>query len=225
MRERAQASVETIALVVAALALAAALLLGVVRLAPTLASALGQALSGVFAPGQPSAPGLDQLERLLLDGATGTDADGPTLLDLRTHLRLRLGRPEADAAFAAIIRPLVVRALAAHSIETNAGDIAIVERTTEDGWLHDRFHPALLRRLAEVSAELAGTPGAVLTLAKDAGLGADEPVDAIEPGRAAGDVVVMIGGGFRHIVLRRRPESGLTVIADEVSVRKAGGIR
>ena len=61
MRERAQASVETIALMAAAAALAAALALGVVRLGPPLASVIGQALAGVVAPAAPTAPGLDDL--------------------------------------------------------------------------------------------------------------------------------------------------------------------
>jgi hypothetical protein len=221
MRERAQASVETIALLVAALALAAVLLLGIVRLAPPLASQIGEALSGAFASSEPIAPGLDQLERSLLAGATSSDADGPTLLDLRTHLRLRLDRSAADTAFAANVRPLVTRALAEHGIGGAAGDIALVDRSTEDAWLRDRFHPARLHGAAELAVGLAGLPGAIISLARKAGLGADEPVDGIEPGRAAGDIVVRVG--IRDIVLRRRPESGLSVISDELAMRRGEG--
>ena len=199
----------------AALALAAVLVLGVVRFAPPLVSAIGGALTGVGAPGQPSAPGLDALERALLSGATGSDADGPSLLDLRTHLRARLDRSAADAAFATTLRPLVVRALRDHEIGGGAGDVAIVERATEDAWLRDRFHPARLRRAVEVVVGLAGLPGAVISLAREAGLGADESADGIEPGRAAGDVVVRVDG-IRDVVLRRRAGSGLTVIADDL---------
>lgn len=216
MRERAQASVETIALVAAALALAAVILLGVVRLAPPLAATIGQALSAVFSPAQPSAPGLDRMERVLLTGATSSDADGPTLLDLRTHLRSRLGRAAADSAFVAIIRPLVGRALAEHDIAAVAGGITVVDRATEDAWLHDRFHPARLRGAAELAVGLAGLPGAVIALAREAGIAADEPIDGIEPGRAAGDVVVRVGG-IREVVLRRRASSGLTVISDKLA--------
>ena len=204
----------------AALALAAVLLLGIVRLAPPLASALGGRSPGVFAPGQPSAPGLDGLERALLAGATGSDADGPTLLDLRTHLRSRLARAAADAAFAATLRPLVTRTLQEHEMDTGVGEISVVERASEDAWLRDRFHPARLGRAVEIVVGLAGLPGAVISLAREAGLGADEPVDGIEPGHAAGDVVVRVGG-IRDVVLRRRAGSGLTVISDEL-VRARG---
>ena len=220
MRERAQASVETIALTATALALAAVLVLGVVRLAPPVASAIGGALTGLFAPGQPSAPDLDTLERILLTGATGSDADGPTLLDLRTHLRSRLTRAAADAAFAATLRPLVARTLQEHEMDSGVGEMSVVERASEDAWLRDRFHPARLGRAVEIVVGLAGLPGAVISLAREAGLGADEPADGIEPGHAAGDVVVRVGG-IRDVVLRRRAGSGLTVISDEL-VRARG---
>jgi hypothetical protein len=215
MRERAQASVETVALIAAALAVAAVLLLAVVRLAPPLASALGQALAGIFASGEPTAPGLDGLERALLTAATSSDSDGPTLLDVRTHLRLRMDRSAADAIFAASLRPLVIRALEDQEMATGVGAIALVERTTEDEWLHSRFHPARLARAVDVAVGLSGTPGAVITLAKEAGLGADEPVDGIAPGRAAGDIVVKLEG-IRDVTLRRRAGRGLRVIADEL---------
>jgi hypothetical protein len=216
MRERAQASVETIALTAAVVALASALLLGVVRLGPPLASTLGQTLSQVFAPGQQKAPGLDGLERLLLAGATGAGADGPTLLDVRIQLRSHLDRRTADDTFAAILRPLVSDALAGHSIELRTGRIGVVDRATEDTWLHDRFHPGRLQRSIQLAVELAGPPGAVYSLATDAGAGAREPVDGVEPGRAAGDVVVRLQGGTREVVLRRQPETGLTVVADRL---------
>ena len=103
---------------------------------------------------------------------------------------------------------------------TAAGAIAIVDRATEDAWLHDRFHPARLREAAELLVGLAGTPGAVIALAREAGLGADEPVDGIAPGHAAGDVVVRVDG-IRDVVLRRQEGSGLTVISDAL-VRHRG---
>jgi hypothetical protein len=214
MRERAQASVETVALLAAAVALAAALSLGVVRLAPPLASAVGHSLSGVFVAEVPTAPGLDDLERALLNGATSPGADGPTLLDVRARLRARLARPAADAAFAATLRPLVAQALAAHSITGKPDDIAIVDRASEDAWLRDRFHPGRLQRAGELVVGLVGMPGAIISLADDIGLTADEPVDGIDPGHAAGDVVVQLGDPFRVVILRRETDSGLTVIAD-----------
>ena len=148
MRERAQASVETIALLAAAMAIAAALMLAVVRLGPPLVASISQALSSAFGPSAPTAPGLDPLERLVLERATSADDEGPTLLDLRTHLRSRLTRPEADAAFMAILRPLAARALSADAIDGGPGRIELVDRATEDQWLRDRFHPARRADLA-----------------------------------------------------------------------------
>ena len=144
----------------------------------------------------------------MLAGATSASANGPTLLDVRTRLRSRLARSTADAAFAAVIRPLVARTLAAGSIASEPGSIAIVDRAAEDEWVRDRLQATRALRLAE----LAGPPGAMLALARDLGLGG-VPADAFPPGRAAGDVVVQVtGGGYSQVVLRRRPERGLTVI-------------
>ena len=210
MRERAQASVETIALLAAAMAVAAALMLAVVQLGPPLVTSIGQALSNAFGPSAPTAPGLDPLERLVLDGATSAAAEGPTLLDLRTHLRSRLDRPEADAAFAEILRPLTVRALSADAIDGGPGRIELVDRATEDHWLRGRFHPSVVTRVASFALGLAGGPGALYSLGRDLGFAA---VEAIPPGFAAGDVVVQIGNGPREVVLRKQPDRGLIVIA------------
>jgi hypothetical protein len=214
MRERGQASVETIALTAAAVALAAALTMGVIRLGPPLASALGHALSGVVAPTDAArAPGLDALERALLAGATGPAADGPTLLDLRTRLGARLDRPRADAVLASILRPLVDRALAAKSIRSKPESITIVDRATEDAWIRRRFHPGLAQRIGEFTGGLVGGPAAVLSVLEDIGVAADEPPDGIQAGFAAGDVVVQVsGGGYREVILRRRAEQGLVVV-------------
>jgi hypothetical protein len=213
MRERAQASVETIALLTAAMAIAAALTLAVVRLGPPLAASAGQVLSSAFGPSARIAPGLDPLERLVLAGATNSAADGPTLLDLRTHLRSRLDRPEADAAFAAILRPLAARALSADGFEREPGRIELVDRATEDQWLRDRFHPGFATRAASFALGLLGGPGAIYSLGRDLGVAADE---AISPGSAAGDVVVQIGGGLREVVLRKQPDRGLIVVAERL---------
>jgi hypothetical protein len=222
MRERAQASVEAIALLAAALALAGALLLGVVALGPSLAASIGQALSGAFGPSAPRAPALDPLEQLLVDGATGPGPDGPTLLDLRTRLRSRLGSRSADTAFAAILRPIVARALSAGSLEGTPGDVTLVDRSTEDAWLHERFHPGVLSRFKEFAASIAGKPGAIVTLMRDAGLEHDE-ADGIEPGYAAGDVLAELDDGRHDVVLRRRPGAGLTVIAERSRLSITGG--
>src|SRR5262245_60687047 len=111
MAQRAQASVEGVALTIVALALATALVLGIARLGPPLAADLTRAISGVVAPGPvPTAP-LDGVERALVTAATDDGAEGPTLLDVRAHLRARLGRGAGDAAFDALVRPIAQRAL------------------------------------------------------------------------------------------------------------------
>ena len=69
---------------------------------------------------------------------------------------------------------------------------------------------------------VAGKPGAIATLFHDVGLGSDE-ADGIEPGHAAGDVVVEVGDGLRELVLRRRPDTGLTVIAEQARLSITGG--
>jgi hypothetical protein len=209
MRERAQASVETIALMAAVAALTAVLLLGVVRLGPSLASALDHALSSILVQRAPAAPHLDDLERSLLAGATSAAADGPTLLDVRTRLRSRLGRTAADAAFGAIVRPLVAHTLEASSIASDVGTITVVDRATEDAWVRDRLHAGRAQRVAD----LAGTPGAMAAMARHLDLGVDVPADAFPAGRAAGDIVAHVsGGGYSQVVLRRRPDRGLVVI-------------
>jgi hypothetical protein len=214
MRERGQASVEAVALMAAAVALAAVLAVGVVRLGPPFASVLRQALSGIVAPGSATAPGLDGLERALLAGATSADADGPTMLDLRSHLRSRLDRAAADTAFAATLKPLVERALADAGIETQPGDVTLVDRASEDSWVRHQRHPGRLQRASELIAGILGSRIRVLAVVGDLGIGAGGPDDAIYPGHAAGDIVVRVDdGAVRDVVLRRRPDKGLTVIA------------
>ena len=121
--------------------------------------------------------------------------------------------PEADAAFAAILRPLTARALSADAIDGEPGRIELVDRATEDQWLRDRFHPGFVSRFASFALGLAGGPGAIYSLGRDLGLGTDE---AIPPGSAAGDVVVQIGGGLREVVLRKQPDRGLIVVAERL---------
>ena len=211
MRERGQASVETVALIAAVLALAAALLFGIARFAPPLASALGRALSGVVTPSAPAAPGLDGLESAILTAAAGPEADGPTVLDVRTHLRSRLGRSAGDAAFATALRPLVEQALPSGAPAISS--VGVVDNASETAWLRTQFHPDGFTQAAGVAIGLAGTPGAVYSLAGSLGLLGGEQPDGLAPGSAAGDVVVRVGGR-RTLVLRRRAGHGLEVIAD-----------
>jgi hypothetical protein len=214
MRERAQASVETVALMAAAVALAAALAFGVVRLGPPFVSALREALSGVFASGSATAPSLDGLERALLAGAAAADADGPTMLDLRAHLRSRLDRPAADTAFSAVLKPLVERALTDAAIEAEPGDITVVDRASEDGWVRNRLYPGRLDRASELVAGILASRIRVFAVIGDLGIGFGGPDDAIAPGHAAGDIIVRVDdGAVRDVVLRRRAGAGFAVIA------------
>src|SRR4051794_27479808 len=226
MRERAQASVETVAIMAVAVALAAALALGVVRLGPPFASALREALSGVFHPGAATAPGLDDLERALLAGAAGADADGPTVLDVRAHLRLRLGRTAADTAFAAALKPLVARALQGAGIRSELGAISVVDRAAEDQWVRDRLHPGRVHQAVELGADIViASRMRVVAVALELANGLDEPGDPIPPGHAAGDVVVRLGkADTRGVVLRRRPGRGLAMIGIGDVSREAAGI-
>ena len=213
MRERGQASVETIALIAAVLALAAALLFGIARFGPPLATTLGQALSGVFGPGAPTAPGLDGLESALLAAATSPDEDGPTLLDVRTHLRSRLGQATGDAAFAVAVRALVERALPRDAAQVPGMSFTITDVGAETAWLRAQFHPGLSVKAAKVVLGLAGPPGAVYSLADSLGLLAHDEPNGIAPGAAAGDVAVRLDSR-RTLVLRRQAGRGLALIAD-----------
>src|SRR4051812_3219885 len=213
MGERAQASIETIALLAAVMAVAAGLLVAAAVLGPRLATSIGHALSGASGPGTPTAPALDRLESLLFDGATSTGPDGPTLLDLRTQLRSRLGTRPADAALDTILRRLVSRTLSEQAVAGTLGALTLVDRREEDAWLRERFHPGLLSRFREFASGVAGKPGAFVMLARDAGLEPDEE-DGIEPGHAAGDLIAQLDDGRREVVLRRRPDSGLAIVSN-----------
>jgi hypothetical protein len=221
MRERGQASVETVALIAVALAVATALLLGIVRVAPPFTSALVRALSGVVAPGSERAPGLDGLELALLDGATSPDADGPTLLDVRTHLRSRLGRAAGDAAFDIVLRPLVEQALPADAQDLEIEGIGVTDTATETAWLRSQLHPDLWTRGAEAAVGSAGAPGGAFSFLTSVGLLAGDQPDAIASGAAAGDIAVVLHGR-RTIILRRREGKGLTSLSDTTVSRRYG---
>jgi hypothetical protein len=221
MRERGQASVETVALIAVAVAVATALLLGIAGFGPALTTTLVRALSGVVAPGSQGAPGLDGLENALLAGATSPDADAPTLLDVRTHLRSRLGRAAGDAAFAVILRPLVEAELPAGAQDLAIEGIGVTDTATETAWLRRQLHPDLWTRGAEAVVGSAGIPGGVLSLGTSLGLlGGDQP-DEIAPGAAAGDIAVVLHGR-RTIILRRREGKGLTRLSDITVSRRYG---
>jgi hypothetical protein len=221
MRERGQASVETVALIAVALAVAAALLLGVVRFAPPLAATLAQTLSGILAPSAPTAPGLDGLESALLAAATSPDSEGPTLLDVRAHLRSRLGQAAGDGAFSAVVRPLVERALPSSAAHLEIQSIDVTDTATEAAWLRSRFHPSWSLGASQTVLGLLGPPGAIYALADAFGIAGGELPDALAPGAGAGDVVVTLAGG-RVLALRRRPSSGLTVVGDARTSPRVG---
>ena len=168
----------------AALALAAALAARRrARSGRPLAASLGQALSGVFAPGAP-------------------DRARPRRARARAaRRRHEPGRRRPDAArpaHAAALAPRLADRPTRHSprscarsslarsrrrsIEADAGrHRRSSTAATEDAWLRDRFHPGVLSRLEEFAVELAGQPGAVVSLMRDAGLEPDEPRTASSP--------------------------------------------
>lgn len=221
MRERGQASVELIALIAVALAVAAALLFGLARFGPPLTATIVGALSGASAPGPSNAPGLDRLETTLLAAATSPDAEGPTVLDVRTRLRARLGKVAGDAAFLAVLRPLVERALPANAADLQIESIGVTDNASELTWLRRRLHPDLWVRSAEVAIGSSGPIGGAYSLAASLGLlGGDEP-GGMAPGAAAGDVLVALEGR-RRLVFRRREDTGLTVVGDLTLPWRAG---
>ena len=216
MRERGQASVETVALIAAVLALAAALLFGIARFGPPLATTLGQAIAGVFEPGVATAPGLDGLESALLAGATSPDTDGPTILDVRTHLRSRLGRAAGDMAFARALRQVVESALPADAGHVPGMSFAVTDAAFETAWLKTQFHPPASVKAAKTALGLLGEFGALYSLLDSLGVLAHDEPDGIAPGAAAGDVVVRLDSR-RTLILRRRVDRGLVVIADAIA--------
>ncbi|HEY3614697.1 MAG TPA: hypothetical protein VGK92_13365 [Gaiellales bacterium] len=220
MRQRGQATVEAIALIAVALALAAALLLGMLRFAPPFTATLVRALSGVVAPGSQRAPTLDGLETALLDGATSPDADGPTLLDVRTHLRARLGTVAGDGAFLAVLRPLVARALPSDAPLAAVEAIHVIDAATEKAWLRAILHPDFMTQAAGVVVGSAGTVGGLYSVAKTFGLVEGPQPDFIAPGDRLGDVLVSLPL-HRQIVLRRRAGDGLTVVDDRYAIARS----
>ena len=182
---------------------------------------VGDAISGAFAGGTPTAPGLDTFERLLL-GQRDERGSGWRDVARSPHaLRARLGQ-SGDAAFAATLRPLVARALSEAAIAGAPGVSGSSIARAEDAWLRERFHPGALSRFKEFAVSASGKAGGISSLFRDAGLRSDEE-DGIEPGRAAGDVVVEVDDGLREVVLRRRPDAGLTVVAQQARLSITGG--
>ena len=186
-------------------------LLGVVRARRRpLAASIGQALSGAFGPGAPTAPGLDPLERVLLDGATSPGADGPTLLDLRTQLRSRLERPIGRRR----IRrdPAPARRSRAFGAVDRGGPAATSRSSTaatEDAWLRDALSPgSCSSRFREFAAGIAGKPGAVVSLVREPASSADERGWHRAGPRRGRRRRAGLDGGRREVVLRRRSGSG-----------------
>ena len=194
MRERAQASVETIALMAVGRRARGGARAG--RRAPRAAVRLGAA-------GQRSPASSRRARRRLRDSTVSSArcspaprAPTPTAprcsTCARTCARASIAAA-ADAAFAATLRPLVERALAARDASsTEPVDIAVVDRAAEDAWVRDRLHPGAPARaaveLAAGRARLAhpGTRGR-----RDLGdRRRRAPATAIPPGHAAGDVIV-----------------------------------
>ncbi len=137
------------------------------------------------------------------------------MLDVRTHLRSRLGRPAADTAFAAVLKPLVERALADAADRGGAGRHHRGRpRVGGRAGCDTGSIPGRLDRASELVAGILASRIRVLAVIGDLGIGFDGPDDAIAPGHAAGDIVVRVDdGAVRDVVLRRRAGAGFAVIA------------
>ncbi len=146
----------------------------------------------------------------MLAAATSPDDDGPTLLDVRTHVRSRLGQRAGDAAFAAAVRPLVASIMPSSLRDETPESFDLVDDAAEARWLRAKLHPGRLKTAAGFAFGLAGTAGGVQSVLGDVGLlDTDEP-DGVAPGAGAGDMLVGFPGGATLIV-RRRSGAGLTV--------------
>ena len=181
----------------AAVALAAALAFGVVRLGPPFASALREALSGVFASGSATAPSLDGLERALLAGATGhgrrrpDDARPARASALATRSPRRRhgvrGRPETTRRARAHRRRRRGRAGRHHSGRPRVGGQLAAEPAP----------PRRLDRAASSWPESSRHASGCSPSLGDLGIGSRGPDDAIAPGHAAGDIIVRVDDGGR----------------------------
>ena len=213
MRERAQASVETIALTAAALALAAALILGVVRLAPPLAAALSARCPGWSHPPRPRHP-----SSTISSAPCSTRRRVPLPTARRCSTCGRISAPASPAP-----RPSGVRDDAAPARRRRARCARRPRRARR----HRRRRPRDGGRMGGARASIRASgrsrprdrirerarapslprPGPRVSTAESYG-------DAIQPGRAAGDVVVSLRPmDCAEIILRRTPGSGLAVVA------------
>ena len=209
MRDRAQASVETIALMAAAAALAAVLILGVVRLGLPLASALGMrsraslprrrprhrastASSGRSSPARRApAPTARRCSTFALACARASGAAPPTQSSPR-----RCDRWSQTRSWLARSHRPCAPSPSSTALPRTTGCRARLDSRTGVSALPNSL----------------GVPGAI-RLPRTGFHLVDAPADAFPAGRAAGDVVVQLsGGGYSEVVLRRRPKRGLGVI-------------
>ena len=224
MRERAQASVETIALMAAAArARGSARCSASCASAPPLASALGAALSGVVAPGKATAPGLDGLERALLAGATSHRAGRPDAAR-PAHASPLATRPAAAQTQRS--RPILRRSSHARSpdaaIDAEPDDIAVVDRATR-GRMGARPPPSRAPApRADLAIGFACVSGRLFSLAQRSrpdGRRARPTRSSRATPRAT---LVSLSHGLRDVVLRRPPGSGLAVVADGEAAARGG---
>ena len=164
MRERAQASVETIALLAAAMAARGRAPAGRRRGSGRRSSRRSARRSRVRSARAPRR----RRGSIRSSGWCSTVPRAPRPTGRRCSTCARIcarasTRPEADAAFAAILRPLdCTRALGGcRSTEAQVASSSSTARPRTH-WLRDRFHPGVVTRFASFALGLAGGPGAIV---------------------------------------------------------------
>ena len=242
MADHGQATVEGIGIAAAIAVLLAALALALGPsagpLGAALAGALGRALAGP-ADDRP-ADGLTREEHRLAETVQhgGGGIDAPDLADLSDLLNARLGPVAAPPVLADVARELAGADPASPCVipgiygshETYApvpGSLPSVRVTTrdeQDRWVRDALAGHPLAELARSTAGLIPMFAPAIAFAEIAeSLPESAPVDSIEPGRRAGDIVIQqaVAGGanaarqtVRVRVLRSAGGGALHVVHD-----------
>lgn len=244
MEMQGQATVEAVGIATAiALALSTiACALGATTglLAPALARALGEVIGTSAHPAEAAA--LTDAEQRLLRAATvaSGDRDRPDLADLGAALEARLGRPAGERLLTRIVGaevaaravpPCTVRRMAGARatyvpIGGSAPSIQVITLEQQDRWVAKATSPDPIEDLTRSGLGLVPGIGAAIALADIAdALPLTAPVDGIEPGARAGDVVVeqdvtrapeLRATGFLRVRVLRTTGDGLRLVSDRL---------
>ena len=208
MVEHGQATVEGVGIAVAITALLAALALGMGPSAGSLAAAVAGAL-GRAIPG----PSHEKLDDGLTDDERGIarivrrggGADSPDLADLAALLDARLGTIVGRLVLARVAQQLVANEPARPCVipgsygshETyrpvpgSAPSIHVTTRSEQDRWVRSALAGHPVAELIVSGLGVIPVLGSVVALADVAReLPEDAPLDGIEPGHRAGDIVI-----------------------------------